>query len=59
MEVTIHPISGVQHEAEIQVSTSELQPLFDKAYEKYRQKIEIKGFRKGKAPLEMVKRLST
>ncbi len=57
VEVTIHPISSVQQEAEIQVSTTELQPLFDKAYEKYRKKVEIKGFRKGKAPLEMIKRM--
>jgi len=57
LEVTIHPISGVQHEAEIQVSGNELQPLLDRAYEKYRKKVEIKGFRKGKAPLDMIKRL--
>ena len=57
MEVTINRLSGVQEEAEIEVSHSELQPLFEQAYEKYRQKVEIRGFRKGKAPLDMIKKM--
>lgn len=57
LEVTIQTLSGVEQEAEIQVSGQELQPHFDKAYERYRKKADIKGFRKGKAPLDFIKRM--
>jgi trigger factor len=57
LQVTITPVSDVQQEAEIEVTNEELQPHFEKAYEKYRPKLELKGFRKGKVPLPMVKRL--
>jgi trigger factor len=42
---------------EIEVKPDELQPHFEKAYREYRPKIEINGFRKGKAPLDMIKKL--
>lgn len=57
MEVTINTLSEVSREVEIAVNASEIQPHFDKAYQEYRPKVEIKGFRKGKAPLELVKKL--
>lgn len=44
-------------EIEITANAEELRPHFDKAYKEYRPKIEIRGFRKGKAPLDMVKKL--
>ena len=57
MEVTVHTRSEVSREVEIEVKPDELQPHFEKAYREYRPKIEINGFRKGKAPLEMIKKL--
>lgn len=57
MEVTINTLSAVAQEAEIQVSPDEMKPLFDRALQKYREKAEIRGFRKGKAPLDMIKRM--
>ncbi len=57
LQVTITPVTDVQQEAEIEVTNEELQPHFEKAYEKYRPKLELKGFRKGKVPIHMVKRL--
>ena len=57
LQVTITPVTDVQQEAEIEVTSEELQPHFEKAYEKYRPKLELKGFRKGKVPLPMIKRL--
>ena len=57
MEVTINTLSDVSREVEIAVNASEIQPHFDKAYLDYRPKVEIKGFRKGKAPIELVKKL--
>lgn len=57
MEVQVHTQTEVSREIEIEVNAEELQPRFEKAYKEYRPKIEIRGFRKGKAPLDMVKRL--
>ena len=57
MQVSINTLSDVKQEATIELTTAELQPHFDEAYTKYRTKVELKGFRKGKAPLEMVKKL--
>lgn len=57
MEVTVRNISDVSREIEITASSEELQPHFEKAYKAYQPKIEIKGFRKGKAPLDLVKKL--
>lgn len=57
MDVTITSISEVEHEADITVSNEELQPHFDRAYLDYRPKAEVKGFRKGKVPLHLIKRM--
>jgi len=57
VEVSITPLSAVSHEVEITTTAKELEPHFDKAYRSYRARAELKGFRKGKAPLEMIKRL--
>jgi len=57
VEVSITPLSAVSHEVEITTTAKELEPHFDKAYRSYRAGAELKGFRKGKAPLEMIKRL--
>ncbi|MEX0601812.1 MAG: trigger factor, partial [Bacteroidota bacterium] len=57
MEVTITPVSDVTRELEITTGAAELEPHFEKAYKEYRPKVEIKGFRKGKAPLDLVKKL--
>lgn len=57
MEVNIQTRSEVSREVEIEVNAEELAPHFEKAYREYRPKIEIRGFRKGKAPLEIVKKL--
>lgn len=57
MEVQINSRSEVVREIEITANAEELRPHFDKAYKEYRPKLEIRGFRKGKAPLDMVKKL--
>jgi trigger factor len=57
VQVSITHISEVQQEADIQLTQEELQPLFDQAYAKYRPKAELKGFRKGKVPMPMIKQL--
>ncbi|MEX1140597.1 MAG: trigger factor [Bacteroidota bacterium] len=57
MDVKINTLSEVSREVEISANASEIQTHFDKAYMEYRPKVEIKGFRKGKAPLDLVKKL--
>jgi trigger factor len=57
MDVAITDINEVEKEITIHASATELLPHFDKAYQKHRAKIELKGFRKGKAPLDLVKKL--
>ncbi len=57
MEVTIKTISDVQREAEFTLTNTELQPLFDNAYRKHAPKVELKGFRKGKVPMPMIKKM--
>jgi len=57
MEVNINTLSEVLQEAEILVTDTELQPHFDRAYDKERARIEVKGFRKGKAPISMIRKL--
>lgn len=57
MEVTINTVSDVQREAEFTLTNDELQPHFETAYKKIAPKIELKGFRKGKVPLGMIKKM--
>ena len=56
MEVSLTNISDVEKEIQIQATALELAPHLEEAYKRQQAKIEIKGFRKGKAPLELVKR---
>jgi trigger factor len=57
VQVSIKNISDVQQEADIQLTQDEIQPMFERAYEQYRPKAEIRGFRKGKVPMPMIKQL--
>ncbi|MCS7229032.1 MAG: trigger factor [Candidatus Kryptonium sp.] len=56
MELNITKLSGTEQEAEVKLDWNELEPYFEEAYKKFRAKAEIKGFRKGKAPMELIKR---
>jgi len=57
VEVTLNTLSDVSREVEILANSEDLQPHLERAYKEYRPKVDIKGFRKGKAPVELVKRL--
>jgi trigger factor len=57
MEISITDITEVEKEIQIQTTAAELIPHFEEAYKRQQQKIEIRGFRKGKAPLDLVKKL--
>lgn len=57
MDVNIKDLENCRKEFEATLSYEELTPHFEKAIVKYRQKVQIPGFRKGKAPISMVKKL--
>jgi trigger factor len=57
VQVTINELSAIKQEADIQLSMDELQPHFVRAYEEFRPKVELKGFRKGKVPMPMIRQL--
>src|SRR5688572_23928054 len=56
MEVKINKIDDVKQELEFEIPYGDLAPHFEKAYKKYQKKAEIPGFRKGKAPISILKR---
>ncbi len=57
MDVTVNTLSEVSREVEVTATAADVQPHFEKKYQEYRTKVEIHGFRKGKAPLDVVKKL--
>lgn len=56
MEVKVNKIDEVKQEVEFEIPYGDLAPHFEKAYKKYQKKAEIPGFRKGKAPISILKR---
>jgi len=56
VELNINKLSQTEQEAEVKLQWDELVPYFEEAYKKFRAEAEIKGFRKGKAPIELIKR---
>lgn len=57
MEVKINSIDKVKQEVEFDIPYAELTPHFEKAVLKYKNKVNIPGFRKGKAPVSMIKKM--
>jgi trigger factor len=56
LEVLINNKTDVSHEIEIIVQNEELQPHFEKAYREEAKNIVIPGFRRGRVPLQMIKK---
>lgn len=57
MDIKINVLENCKRELEAELSFEELIPHFENGLKKYRKKLVIPGFRKGKAPLDMVKKL--
>ncbi len=57
MELNIKKLENCKREFTAELNYQELIPHFDLALVEYRKKISIPGFRKGKAPINMVKKL--
>ena len=57
MEVKVNEIAKHEHEVEVTLNYDEIKPEIDAAYKKEQKKIAIDGFRKGKAPIYLIKKL--
>ena len=57
MEKTISDLEGLTKQLEITLTNEELATKFDEKYKEAQKYVEIKGFRKGRVPLNMVIRM--
>lgn len=57
MEKKVNEIAKAEHELEVTLTYDEIKPEIDEAYQKERKKISLDGFRKGKAPIHIIKKL--
>jgi trigger factor len=57
LETKINVIKNSEHELEVNLGYDEIQNEIDQAYKDEGKKIEIPGFRKGKVPLPMLKKV--
>lgn len=57
MDYKLNIIDKCKQEVEINLTRDQLEPFFEEAYLKYRKKINIPGFRTGKAPISLLKKM--
>ena len=57
MDINIKDLVNCKKELEAVLTYEELTPHFEKAMIDYRKKVQIPGFRKGKAPIQIVKKM--
>jgi trigger factor len=57
MESSLRETSGVKREIDFTLSPDDLKPYYDRAYRRAQERVQMKGFRKGKTPLNIIKKL--
>lgn len=57
METKITKENNTRYIVDVEVPDAELKPHFDAVYHSYQKNVKLKGFRKGKAPLGLIKKL--
>ncbi|MBU2493956.1 MAG: trigger factor [Bacteroidetes bacterium] len=57
METKVNIISDSEHEVEVNLSYEEIKPEIEEAYKKESKTIAVPGFRKGKVPMHMIKKM--
>jgi trigger factor len=55
VKAQIQATQGLQRKLNIEISSNEVTQAFEKVYQTIQRQVEIKGFRKGKAPITTVK----
>lgn len=56
MNITVQELTSVDKEIKVEASRDDLTPKFEKAFRKYRGKINMPGFRPGKTPLGIIRK---
>ncbi len=57
MKVAVNTSKAYEREIEVELTSAEVEPEFEKGFKEYRQKVKIDGFRKGMVPLAVIKRM--
>ncbi len=57
MKSTVEQLNPVQYRVNVEVSPEEVDQAFDKAYRSLQKKAKIQGFRPGKAPVNVIRKL--
>ncbi len=57
MEAQLKETSNIKRELEITLSKEEFDPYRDQVYKEARKKIQLKGFRKGMVPMNVIKKM--
>ncbi len=57
MEVNITDLTEHEKQIEVSVPYEKLKPKFEESYNKYKKTIQLEGFRKGKVPLGLIKKV--
>ncbi len=56
MKLSVEELTSVDKEITIKATREDLSEKFDKAYKKYKQQIQMPGFRPGKVPVGLIKK---
>ena len=56
MDISVEELTSVDKEVTLKAKREDLQEDFDKAYKKYKDQIQLPGFRPGKVPMGMIKK---
>ncbi len=57
MEIKVNELTASEHEVEVTLKYDEIKPEIEEAYKKERKDISLPGFRKGKVPMQMLKKM--
>jgi len=57
LDSKVNVLSSYEHEVEVTLSYDEIKTDMEEAYKKERKNIELPGFRKGKVPMQMLKKV--
>jgi len=56
VDISVEELTSVDKEVTLKAKREDLQEDFDKAYKKYKDQIQLPGFRPGKVPMGMIKK---
>jgi trigger factor len=57
LDFNVNDINETEKEIQINITQEELVPHFEEAFKEYQRKVELPGFRKGKVPMHMIKKI--